>query len=698
MLESPEKYISIEKAARIISLIYALLIIPFSSKSLNLYLFIPLFFVALILSYVLVFKKREMPILPLNATIDSAFAILAVSLTGLSQSPFVLYTLSVIISLPQTTKPLLTFLYSLTLGSFLLLSQIEAVANLLKVIYPVFVSSITMAFFASFVALGLSKSLRNEQETEVAQGTLPTSEAMSVTKNEAKGKKNVETSLIWNSIDFQKELQHTYSLNQNYTAFLKFLGKIGAIPKAIVFLKKTETAKFIFLSNGAVDSRDLKEVVEQYGGKLPDEVKIAENGSESVYTLISDLPEIRVFVNQPSEENIFEYGLLKLTSDLFAYRTATLIFEKKELALLSRFSSLYDTAKSLSEDVEVQPLLESAAVAVKGLTGMEKAVVILANSPSAISLDSSKSVIKGKVLEHPEDIWKSALLKAASNCLIQKKPMVVSLLGGKSVLVCAPMIFKQKLFGVISGITSTTKEEALGDIKTLEVIAAIAATSLANLELMREREQIAVSSERDRIARDMHDSLVQSLFSMLLQIETAIQNIKKSPDLTEEKLKNLRDDLQRTIKETREYIYELYPHALTDLGLKTAIRRIISPYTENISNINLDIAELLGNIPLEIESAVVKIVQEAVSNAVRHSKASTVSISLHLKNGNLHLMVQDDGIGISSVETTRTADEKKQLGIQSMRKRVKELNGELKIISTPGLGTTIDVLIPLQRQ
>lgn len=501
------------------------------------------------------------------------------------------------------------------------------------------------------------------------------------------------------AIDLHRTFQSHYDLSQLYESFLRFIAKLGFHPEALVVFKKSESGFRIELDGDGVSVHDVTPQLQAFFEpplKLPDQLSIENNGAAHQFSRLTELPEIAIYIPESYVDvEPATFGLLRLTGDLFCYRASEQVLSEKERVLFSRFSSLYTVARAFSDTFDIRTMLESTAEAVKGLTGMEKAVAMLMDESGTFDLDSERAVVKGRKTEHPEEIWRTALLKAAQEASSLSKPIVATLAGGESTLLCVPVSFGTTTYGVIAGLTSNTRDEALADVKTLEVIAALAGISLSNLELMQAREQIAVTTERDRIARDMHDSLVQSLFSLLLQVETTIQSARKEPQRAVDKLQKVKEGIQSTIKEVREYIYELYPQALTDIGLKAAIKRVVSALNESAGSIYLQIGKLPDSIPLPVENAALKVVQEAVSNAVRHSGASTINVEVDLIDNSLRVLVEDNGSGFVPSDVTSSIRAGEKLGLRSMNERVRQLGGKLRIASSPGKGTRVEALIPV---
>lgn len=223
--------------------------------------------------------------------------------------------------------------------------------------------------------------------------------------------------------------------------------------------------------------------------------------------------------------------------------------------------------------------------------------------------------------------------------------------------------------------------------------------SLAEVEVERqEREQLrsqyvnkviaAQEDERKRIARELHDSTGQSLTSLLV----GLKNLKEvnETQTAAVRIDELRDIVSHTLDEVRQMAWQLRPSALDDLGLVSALDRYISDYQQRF-DIQVDFLTkgLHGRLPLEMETSIYRIVQEALTNVARHARATAASVIID-RRSTLRIIVEDNGIGF--VPSSR---QEKSLGLQGIRERAALFNGVLTIETKPGSGTSLFIEIPL---
>lgn len=206
---------------------------------------------------------------------------------------------------------------------------------------------------------------------------------------------------------------------------------------------------------------------------------------------------------------------------------------------------------------------------------------------------------------------------------------------------------------------------------------------------------LAQENERQRIARELHDSTSQSLTSLLV----GLQNLKVASDavlddraVLNDRIDELRGIVGRTLEEVRVLSWRLRPSALDDLGLVTALQRHIQDYQERYG-IPVDYVArgIEGRLPPEMETSIYRIVQEGLTNVARYAQASHASVMLSRRNGVVRVIVEDDGVGFDPEAVRRN---NQSLGLQGIHERAALLGGTLTIESQPGQGTSLFVEFP----
>ncbi len=201
--------------------------------------------------------------------------------------------------------------------------------------------------------------------------------------------------------------------------------------------------------------------------------------------------------------------------------------------------------------------------------------------------------------------------------------------------------------------------------------------------------------ERKRVSRELHDQLGQALSVLALKVEA----IEKLIPLDPERAGALLNEAQELIDETSNQMYDLIlalrPSALDDLGLAAALRAHLEKSFSGSISFEFDIERLEGRLKPEIETCLYRTYQEAVSNIMRHSGASTVRLSLAHLNGQFEGWIEDDGCGFDPDAIHGMGERRRGLGLLGMYERVTQCGGTLQIDSEPGHGTRIKIRIPV---
>jgi two-component system, NarL family, sensor histidine kinase DevS len=195
--------------------------------------------------------------------------------------------------------------------------------------------------------------------------------------------------------------------------------------------------------------------------------------------------------------------------------------------------------------------------------------------------------------------------------------------------------------------------------------------------------------ERRRLARELHDETGQALTSILLGLRAV--DDKVTDEETNKAVSDLRELVVATLQDVRRLAVQLRPKALDDFGLVPALERLVQTFAET-SGIDVQLEAHLGasRLPAEVETTLYRIVQEALTNVVKHADASRVSILLARRDGGAVAVIEDDGRGFDN-----SAVEGDGVGLLGMQERVELHDGRVTVESTPGSGTTLRVEVPL---
>jgi signal transduction histidine kinase len=209
-------------------------------------------------------------------------------------------------------------------------------------------------------------------------------------------------------------------------------------------------------------------------------------------------------------------------------------------------------------------------------------------------------------------------------------------------------------------------------------------------------EGLAVAEERNRLARELHDSVTQIIFGMTLSAQAARILIDRNPARAAAELDHLQALAQNALAEMRSLIQELHPHTDTEKGLVPALRQLVAK-RKSSGELTVDL-QLKGDrrLSANIDAELFRIAQEALNNIVKHAQTDHAVIKLDLENANrVFLSIEDAGVGFDPFQMGLLPG---HLGLTSMQERVEALGGTLEIDSHPGKGTRLRVNIALEQE
>ena len=234
------------------------------------------------------------------------------------------------------------------------------------------------------------------------------------------------------------------------------------------------------------------------------------------------------------------------------------------------------------------------------------------------------------------------------------------------------------------------------DLMTLETLADQLSVAIENIQLYQQHQEqsqrLAVAEERDRIGRDLHDGVIQSIYAVGLDLEDVAERAGAEPEKVGPRLESTVQDLNQVIRDIRSYIMELRPRELQGRNPDEALGSLVRYLQDKTgASVSLDLGTDLASLPDRYVVNLWHIFQEAFSNIEKYAKAGRVSVSLVVVGGDLHLRITDDGVGFD----LEKAEMGRGFGLSNIKDRAERLGGLLITDSTPGNGSTIRVTIPL---
>ena len=231
------------------------------------------------------------------------------------------------------------------------------------------------------------------------------------------------------------------------------------------------------------------------------------------------------------------------------------------------------------------------------------------------------------------------------------------------------------------------------DQELIETLAAHAAVAIQNARLYERSRELTVIEERNRLARELHDAVNQTLFSVSLTADAAALLVDRQPEKAKEQLGEVRELVRAAMAEMRSLIFELRPADVAADGLATTLQKHVD-VLRRVYATEIELRTDRAQAGAGIEREVFRIVQEALANALKHSGAEHVGVHVRTTGGRLFATVSDDGAGFDPEGSLA----RRHLGLISMRERAEAIGGALEVRSAPGTGTTVQMEIELDGQ
>ncbi len=371
-----------------------------------------------------------------------------------------------------------------------------------------------------------------------------------------------------------------------------------------------------------------------------------------------------------------------------------------------QLESLHDVVRALGEETDLDQLLELISERLRELVDARLALIALARGDevrivAAAGSGGPREELIGDVLDRRHSKAGRVLERGQSARVdsVLDDPEVdqdeARRLGARTGLY-APLVARGRAIGVVMLHDKQGSDARFtdADLRLTEIFAARAAIAVELSErVAREAMQRMVTAqelERRRLARELHDETGQALTSVLLGLK-AVEEAGNEEALRSAAAE-LRELVVGTLQDVRRLAVELRPKALDDFGLVPALERLAQSFTEQ-TGIAVDVESRLPveRLPGDAETALYRVVQEALTNVVKHAGARRISILVTARDDAVAAVIEDDGQGFDPASTREEG-----VGLVGMRERMTLLGGRLEIESRPGFGTTILAEVPVR--
>lgn len=374
----------------------------------------------------------------------------------------------------------------------------------------------------------------------------------------------------------------------------------------------------------------------------------------------------------------------------------------EQLKQRNRELSILNTiARALNSSVDLNETLRVALAQVADLLGLKTGWVWLLHEETGASYLAASQNLPPALTRNPEKMtggcyclrtYRDGDLAGAANVNVVECSRLQGLVDGTDGLryhASIPLYAHGRKLGVMNVAGTDWRRLSADDLRLLYTIGDLVSIAIERARLFNRSTQIGALEERNRLARELHDTLAQGLTAISLQLESADALLEDSGDLrrAHDALHHALELTRMNLEEVRRSVLDLraaplegrtLPEALADLAIQCGVPTTFILYGDE------------RPLPLRVESGIYRIAQEALRNIERHAQATHTRLELTLTPDELHLLVEDDGIGFDM-----SAVEHGHFGLIGMSERAKLLGGRLKINSTPQSGTQIRVAVPI---
>jgi signal transduction histidine kinase len=384
------------------------------------------------------------------------------------------------------------------------------------------------------------------------------------------------------------------------------------------------------------------------------------------------------------------------TERVLARRT----LERRVADRTRELSALYEVMAVTSASLDLETVLEGALNSVLTTMGSNVgAIHLLDDSGKMLRLTVQRGIpqrlvsgvesvpveggLAGSVVERGEPL-------IVPDIAAGLRPLLVIPTGSNQAYLGAPVRAKGKVLGTLSVVSEPGKRFKPEEVTLLASIADGIGVAVENARLYRQAEQLAIVRERERLARELHDSVTQSLYSLTLLSEAGWQLAEaNSLENVGDYLRRFGQISQQALREMRLLVYELRPLVLQREGLVGALQLRLDAVEKRAGLDAHLLVEGEVELPASVEEELYRIAQEALNNTLKHAAATVVTVRIHSKGNDVVLEVTDDGKGFDASGTT----DRGGLGLASMRERAEKIKGSLTVLSVPGEGTTVRISV-----
>lgn len=379
--------------------------------------------------------------------------------------------------------------------------------------------------------------------------------------------------------------------------------------------------------------------------------------------------------------------------------------DAKELHRRNRELSILNIiAQALNRSVDLEQTLHAALAQAADLLDLHTGWIWLLDEASGDSYLAATQNLPPGLANYPElmegscyclDTYQAGDLNGAANVNVVTCSRLKKLVDGTAGLryhASIPLYAHGKRLGVLNLASPDWRELSQADLRLLYTVGDLLSIAIERARLFAQSAEFGAVSERNRLAREIHDTLAQGLAGIVLQLETAevLLGAGDQKDKLERSVHQALELARSNLEEARRSVMDLRAAPLESLSLADALTELVKSTDKQTSaTIQLQVSGANQPLPVRIETGLYRIAQEAVANAVQHAAASQITIRLTLEPRRAKLVVEDDGKGFDPAQTPSG-----HFGLIGLNERARLFGGHLHLESEPGVGTRVEVSVP----
>lgn len=384
----------------------------------------------------------------------------------------------------------------------------------------------------------------------------------------------------------------------------------------------------------------------------------------------------------PLIKNDETVGILNIAVDVTEQTKLQQNLERLIAERTRELQVLLDVTAAANRSLDLKETLATTLDLIVALVGASRAGVMLLDEPTGELIPYSLRPVRDVASDDLEKMLSTcrSVLDDGAALYIAPDPEEGLLEPGALI----PLESRGDRLGVLVIVGSQGGAFSTAQLALFQSIADQLGVAVENARLFARSEQAAVAAERNRLARDLHDAVTQTLFSSSMIADVLPKIWERNPDEGRRRLEELRQLTRGALSEMRTLLVELRPAALADTDLGDLLEHQVNAF---IARTRLQVGferSVSHNPPVEVKEAFYRIAQEAFNNIARHAEAAQVRVRLDGEPGKMDLTIQDDGVGFDAQTL-----EHEGLGLGIMRERARSIGARLEVVSRPGRGTRL---------